>query len=96
MSVTARRRLLLPLPFPLANIHASFMQFLPGKLLTPDQVTFLKTDNVVAPDALTLRDLGIEPDLLEAVLPSYLWRFRKKGQFENSASERVSGTPAVR
>jgi NADH dehydrogenase len=51
---------------------------------------------VVAPGALTLRDLGIEPDSLEAVLPSYLWRFRKKGQFENSAYERVSGTPAVR
>lgn len=95
LAVTVRRRLLLPIPFALANMQASFLQFLPGKLLTPDQVTFLRTDNVVAPDALTLRDLGIEPDSMEAVLPSYLWRFRKKGQFENSASERVSGKPAV-
>jgi uncharacterized protein YbjT (DUF2867 family) len=96
LHTTARRRLLLPIPFALANLQAAFLQFLPGKLLTPDQVTFLKTDNVVAPDALTLRDLGIEPDSMEAVLPSYLWRFRKKGQFENSAAERVSGRPAVR
>ena len=96
LHVTARRRLLLPIPFSLANLQAFVLQFLPGKLLTPDQVTFLKTDNVVAPDALTLRDLGIEPDSMEAVLPTYLWRFRKKGQFENSAAERVSGMPAVR
>ncbi len=96
LKVTARRRLFLPIPFSLANIPAFFLQFLPGKLLTPDQVTFLKTDNVVAPDARTLADLGIEPDSLEAVLPTYLWRFRRKGQFENSAAERVTGMPAVR
>ena len=96
LHVTARRRLLVPIPFSIANLQAFVLQFLPGKLLTPDQVTFLKTDNVVAPDALTLRDLGIEPDSMEAVLPTYLWRFRKKGQFENSAAERVTGMPAVR
>jgi uncharacterized protein YbjT (DUF2867 family) len=96
LHVTARRRLLIPIPFGLAMIKAFFLQFLPGKLLTPDQVTFLKTDNVVAPDALTLRDLGIEPDSMEAVLPQYLWRFRRKGQFENSAYERAIGRPAVR
>jgi uncharacterized protein YbjT (DUF2867 family) len=96
LRVTNRRRLLLPLPFVLARIPAFALQFLPGKLLTPDQVTFLKTDNVVAPDARTFADLGIVPESLESVLPSYLWRFRKKGQFENSAYERVIGTPATR
>jgi NADH dehydrogenase len=93
---TGRRRLLIPLPFGLATLAGFGLQFLPGRLLTPDQVTFLKGENVVAPDALTLQDLGIEPESLEAVLPSYLWRFRKKGQFENSATERAIGTPAVR
>ncbi len=93
---TGRRRALIPVPFFLASLKAMVLQFLPGKLLTPDQVRFLKTDNVVAPDALTLADLGIIPDSLEAVLPSYLWRFRAKGQFENSASERAIGSPAIR
>jgi NADH dehydrogenase len=93
---SGRRRLLLPLPFALANLQAFFLQFLPGKLLTPDQVTFLKTDNVVAPDALALDDLGIVPDSMEAILPSYLWRFRRKGQYDNQAYERVSGSPAAR
>jgi NADH dehydrogenase len=93
---SGRKRLLLPLPFALANIQAFFLQFLPGKLLTPDQVTFLKTDNVVAPGALTLDDLGIVPDSMEAILPAYLWRFRRKGQYETQAYERVSGSPAAR
>jgi NADH dehydrogenase len=93
---TGRRRLLLPLPFSLARLASFGLQFLPGRLLTPDQVTFLKGENVVAPDTLTLQDFGIQPESLEAVLPSYLWRFRKKGQFENSAYERAIGTPAIR
>ncbi|MBV9571945.1 MAG: complex I NDUFA9 subunit family protein [Alphaproteobacteria bacterium] len=91
-----RRRLLLPIPFSVAKFQAFFLQYLPGKLLTPDQVSLFRRDNVVAPDALTLGDLGITPSSLEAVLPSYIWRFRRKGQFENSAHERVSGSPAVR
>jgi uncharacterized protein YbjT (DUF2867 family) len=93
---TGRRRALVPIPFFIASLQAMFLQFLPGTLLTPDQVTSLKSDNVVAPGALTLADLGIIPDSLEAVLPSYLWRFRAKGQFENSASERAIGSPAIR
>ena len=93
---TNRRRLLLPLPFPLAMMQAAMLQWLPSPLLTMDQVRLLEHDNVVAPDALTLADLGIEAESVEAVLPSYLWRFRKKGQFENSATERAIGTPATR
>jgi uncharacterized protein YbjT (DUF2867 family) len=93
---TGRKRLLVPVPFWLASIKAVFLQFLPGKLLTPDQVKFLRTDNVVAPGALTLTDLGIAPASLEAIAPAYLWRFRAKGQYENSAAERVSGAPEIR
>jgi hypothetical protein len=33
---------------------------------------------------------------MEAVLPQYLWRFRKKGQFADSATERAIGRPATR
>jgi uncharacterized protein YbjT (DUF2867 family) len=93
---TGRTRLLIPIPFWLATIKAFFLQFLPGKLLTPDQVTFLKTDNIATPGALTLADLGIQPDSLEAILPAYLWRFRPRGQYENSSAERVLGTPEIR
>jgi NADH dehydrogenase len=90
---THRSRALIPVPFLLATIKAMFLQFLPGKLLTPDQVTFLKTDNVVAPGALTFRDLGIAPESIEAVLPAYLYRFRPKGEFDEAVRERVTGSP---
>ena len=86
LRVTERERMLVPLPFGLARFKAMFLQFAPGALkLTPDQVELLKTDNVVSDAArtagLTLEGLGITPDSMEAVLPQYLWRFRKTGQF---------------
>ena len=91
LHVTGRKRLLVPVPFGLAMMKAFFLQFLPDPPLTPDQVKFLKTDNVVAPDALGLKDLGIVPDSMEAVLPGYLWRFRARGQYEEGS--RVSAAP---
>ncbi len=80
-----RRRLLLPLPFELAMVAAFFLQFLPKPLLTPDQVELLRHDNIVSEEAKrarhTLDGLGIAPTMMEAVVPSYLRRFRKTGQF---------------
>jgi len=85
LSVTERRRLLVPLPFGLAKLQAYLLQFMPTPLLTPDQVELLRADNVVSGAAIderrTLGGLGIEPAAMEAIVPSYLWRFRKTGQF---------------
>ncbi len=86
LRVIGRERMLVPLPFTAARFQAMFLQFAPGALkLTPDQVTMLKTDNIVSEAAstagLTLQGLGISPDSMEAVVPQYLWRFRKTGQF---------------
>jgi uncharacterized protein YbjT (DUF2867 family) len=84
---TQRRRALVPLPFPIAELQGRFFELLPMKpLLTRDQVLMLKTDNVVSDAAkaagLTLEGLGITPDSVEAIVPSYLYRFRKAGQFD--------------
>lgn len=80
-----RERLLLPVPFWAAQLQAFFLERLPGKLLTRDQVELLKTDNVVTEQALreqrTLAGLGVAPTSIETIVPSYLWRFRKTGQF---------------
>lgn len=85
LATIERRRLLVPLPFALASLKAQFLQFLPKPPLTPDQVEMLKTDNVVSEAASrekrTLGAFGIEPTAMEAIVPSYLWRFRKTGQF---------------
>ena len=48
----------------------------------------LRSDNVVAAprrrEGRTLEGLGIDPESVEAIVPSYLWRFRKAGQFEKA------------
>jgi len=80
------RRLLIPVPFGLMKLQAQFLQYLPKPPLTPDQVELLRADCVVSEKAerekLTLRGLGIDPTAVEAIVPSYLWRFRKTGQFK--------------
>jgi NADH dehydrogenase len=78
---TGRKRILAPLPFGIATVQAAFLQILPNPILTMDQVKLLKKDNVVAPTAAGLADLGITPTSVEAVIPSYLWRFRAKGEY---------------
>jgi NADH dehydrogenase len=87
LAVTERKRLLLPLPFAIAKLQAQFLQFMPKPILTPDQVEMLRYDNVVSEnakrDGRTLEGLGIHPTAIEAVVPSYLWRFRRTGQFRN-------------
>jgi uncharacterized protein YbjT (DUF2867 family) len=90
LATTERKRLLLPVPFGIAKLQAQFLQFMPKPLLTPDQVELLRTDNVVSEETKregrTLEGLGIDPTAIAAVVPSYLWRFRKSGQFRNRAA----------
>ena len=81
---TGRSRALIPLPFALASLNAAFLQLLPKPLLTMDQVRLLKKDNVVSSTAAGLGDLGIAPTSVEAVIPSYLWRYRAKGEYADT------------
>ncbi len=88
LATIERKRLLLPVPFFYAKLKALFLQFMPAPLtLTPDQVELLRVDNVVSDAAIaegrTLRGIGIEPEPIEAIVPSYLWRFRRTGQFRS-------------
>lgn len=53
--------------------------------LTSDQVLMLQKDNVVANGAKGLKDLGIAATAVESIVPTYLWRFRKNGQFAVAA-----------
>ena len=88
-----RRRLLVPIPFLLASVKAFFLQMSKfigvPPLLTPDQVEMLKTNNVVGNNTEGLSALGVAPVALEAVIPSYLWRFRPKGQFQEAPTSRA-------
>ena len=94
--VTGRRRILLSLPFAAGDAIArgteiadSLSLGLFPKMLhfTRDQVKLLAVDNVVTPQAVaehrTLEGLGIHPEAVESIVPNYLVRFRKTGQFES-------------
>jgi len=87
LTTIERRRLLVPLPFFVAKMQAMVLQYLPKPLLTPDQVELLRVDNVVSAAAQaegrTLQGLNIDPEPIEAIVPSYLWRFRRSGQFRS-------------
>ena len=76
-----KKRFLVPIPFSFAKFQAKILQLLPKPLLTTDQVEMLKYDNIVTNKYPTLKDLKISPKTLESVLPDYIWRFRKGGQF---------------
>ena len=77
-----RRRLLVPVPWAIAYAQGSLLQLLPDPPLTRDQVKLLEQDNVVAADALTLADLGIDtPHACEVIIPTYLERYRPGGRF---------------
>jgi uncharacterized protein YbjT (DUF2867 family) len=95
-----KRRFLTPLPWPVARLMgqagdaANSLAGLVGLSLptpvTADQVILLKTDNVPSGAYPGLADLGITPTTLEAVLPSYLYRYRKGGQYADQEDRELA------
>jgi len=81
MAESMHQRPLLPVPMPIARIQAFFAQYLPNPPLTPDQLQLLTRDNVVGDEPDGLKALGLSPTPVEAILPSYMKRYRPKGQF---------------
>jgi NADH dehydrogenase len=63
-----RRRLLLPVPFPLCSALAKVLSPLPSPPLTEDQVILMQDDNLVGEGVVTLQDLGASVHELEAML----------------------------
>ena len=76
-----KKRFFVSIPFSFAKFQAKILQLLPKPPLTTDQVEMLKYDNIVTNKYPTLKNLKINPKTIESVLPSYIWRFRKGGQF---------------
>ncbi|AGG72910.1 complex I NDUFA9 subunit family protein [Sinorhizobium meliloti] len=85
-----RKRSFVSLPFGIASLMGSVASLVPfiTPPLTADQVVLLKLDNVVSAKAeaegRTLAGIGIEPTMLESILPTYLVRYRPHGQYTRS------------
>jgi uncharacterized protein YbjT (DUF2867 family) len=82
-----RKRLLVPVPFPVATAQAAALELAlvvptalgigPTAPLTRDHVALLRHDNVLSGDFPGLDDLGVDATALEAILPTYLRRYRR-------------------
>ena len=90
LAAANRTNPILPLPMGIGRLLALPMGLMPKPLLTGDRVTLLGIDNVVSEAAIkdkrTLQAFGIVPRPMEAVLPSYLWRFSQNGQFDRQTA----------
>ena len=85
-----RKRIVVPLSLSMGKIMAKFLQYAPASMkLTPDQVVLLGNDNVVSDLAIeegrNLEGLGIQPKLLENILPDYLVQYKRSGEFAKHA-----------
>ena len=67
-----KRRLLIPVPFAVAEIQALLFELLPNPPLTTGQVDLLKADNVTSGALPGLRELNIQPKTVEEVVPTYI------------------------
>lgn len=86
LNEAGRARPLVPFPAGLAKMGASILGLLPFKsLVTGDQVNLLGIDNVVSAEAITdkrsLAAFGISPKSMSEILPTYMWRFRRNGEY---------------
>lgn len=85
-----RRRLILPLPFFAAGIMAKLFDLipkltfglLPNMMITRDQLTLLRRDNVVAEGAKGFAEFGIHPYAPGAIIGDYLYSYRPQGQYD--------------
>jgi len=82
---THRSRKLIRIPMTSTKLAGALLQILPNAPLTLDQARMLETDTVLSGSQPGLLDLGVRPTAVNAVAASYLWRFRKLGQFVAAA-----------
>jgi NADH dehydrogenase len=85
MAETGRRRALVPIPWGIAERLGKIFQALPlpAPPITADQVELLRRDNVVADGSEGLAALGITPTTVEAILPTYMDKYRLGGRFRS-------------
>ncbi len=82
LNLIGKKRILLPLPLPLAELSAKFFELMPKPLLTSDQLKLLKYDNVLSGKYKSNFDIGV-PSLrkFEEEVNKYCFMWREGGQF---------------
>ena len=72
LHLMSKRRILIPVPFAVAEIQARLFELLPHPPLTTGQVDLLKADNVASGTLPGLQELKIQPKAVEEVVPTYI------------------------
>ena len=82
LKLISKNRLLIPLPFFFANMSAKLFQLFPKPLLTVDQLTLLKYDNIPSNKYQTNFDVGVPSTrLFDQEVKKYCYMWREGGQF---------------
>ena len=86
-----KKRLLVTFPLPLAKLSAKFFQLFPKPLLTEDQLTLLKYDNIKSGNYKTNFDIGCPAKcFFEKEVEKYCYMWREGGQFSINKNEKKS------
>jgi uncharacterized protein YbjT (DUF2867 family) len=72
LQLMGKWRLLVPVPFAVAEVQARLFEFLPNPPLTTGQVDLLKADNVASGNWPGFQDLKIQPKTVEEIVPTYI------------------------
>ena len=82
LNLIGKKRILLPLPFPIANLTAKIFELLPTPLITQDQLRLLKYDNILSGKYKSNSDIGI-PSVryFDEEVKKYCYMWREGGQF---------------
>jgi NADH dehydrogenase len=84
LRLIGRRRLLLPVPFAVAEVQARLFELLPSPPLTTGQVDLLKADNVASGALPGLRELNIQAKAVEEIVPTYIGLSRERSRTDRS------------
>ena len=82
LNLIGNKRLLIPMPLPIAQISARFFEIMPKPILTRDQLKLLKYDNVLSGKYKSNSDIGV-PSLryFDEEVKKYCYMWREGGQF---------------
>ena len=82
LNLIGKKRILLPMPLPVAEITARIFEIMPKPLLTRDQLKLLKYDNIISGKYKTNSDIGV-PSVryFDEEVKKYCYMWREGGQF---------------
>ena len=85
LNLIEKKRILFPLPLPIAKLSAKLFQLLPNPLLTEDQLKLLKYDNIASGKYKTNFDIGI-PSLryFDQEVEKYCYMWKDGGQYSTA------------